>query len=284
MPNPWFRLYSRLITDPKIEMLSFEDQRHFVWLLCMKNDGYLDEEFPRMEMFDRMIGRKLGLQGEALESAKRRLVEVGLIDDQWQPVSWDDLQFSSDHDPTAAERKRKQREREREKKDLDVSRVTSQASHENVTRTEQNRTDTEQNINTTADRQADTAPHKAKKRSATDQPLSPEQFAKAWACYPKRQGDNPKARAIKAWNARIRDGTDPAVMLAGTERYCAFCRDTGKVGTETVKQAATFFGPDRAFEETWHVTPTQRDHGNGANQKIRRQFADTLGDIVIPEF
>jgi hypothetical protein len=143
MSNAWFRLYSRIMTDPKVEMLSFEDQRHFVWLLCMKNEGYLDQDFPRMDMFDRMMGRKLGIQGEALDSAKRRLMDVGLIDERWQPVSWDDLQFMSDKDPTAAERKRKQRERERHQGVTDVSRVTSRTGHENVTRTEQNRTDTE---------------------------------------------------------------------------------------------------------------------------------------------
>jgi hypothetical protein len=111
MSNPWFRLYSRIMTDPKIEMLSFEDQRHYVWILCMKNEGFLDEQFPGIEMFDRMMGRKLGLQGEALDNAKRRLVSVGLISEDWQPRSWLKLQFVSDHDPTRAERQRKHRDK-----------------------------------------------------------------------------------------------------------------------------------------------------------------------------
>jgi len=105
--NPWFRLYSKIVTDPKIEYLSFEDQRHFVWLLCMKNDGYLDEEFPSSEIRNKMISRKLGIHGEAFESAKQRLLEVDLIDDAWQPKNWDDLQFKSD---SSKERVRKHRE------------------------------------------------------------------------------------------------------------------------------------------------------------------------------
>jgi hypothetical protein len=32
-------------------------------------------------------------------------------------------------------------------------------------------------------------------------------------------------------------------MLAGVKRYAAYARATGSVGTQYVKQAATFFGP-----------------------------------------
>jgi hypothetical protein len=60
-----------------------------------------------------MVGRKLGLTGEALENAKRRLIEVGLIDDDWQPVKWSDLQFVSDQDPTRNERQKRYREKQR---------------------------------------------------------------------------------------------------------------------------------------------------------------------------
>lgn len=96
MSNPWFRLYSRITTDPIIEFLSFEDQRHYVWVLCLKNDGFLDQKYPQNNGLDRVVARKLGLQGEAFENAKIRLVESGLIDNNWQPKSWDELQFKSD--------------------------------------------------------------------------------------------------------------------------------------------------------------------------------------------
>ncbi|HCE8860334.1 TPA: helix-turn-helix domain-containing protein [Klebsiella michiganensis] len=82
------------------------------------------------------------------------------------------------------------------------------------------------------------------------QDYSPE-FETAWDSYPKRAGGNSKAGAFKAWKARLKDGVKPDDMLAGVKRYAAYARATGSVGTQFVKQAATFFGPDRHFEESW---------------------------------
>lgn len=82
------------------------------------------------------------------------------------------------------------------------------------------------------------------------QNYSPE-FETAWQAYPKRAGGNPKATAYKHWKARIADGAMADELLAGVQRYASFIRATGKEGTEYVKQAATFFGPDRHFEESW---------------------------------
>ena len=84
------------------------------------------------------------------------------------------------------------------------------------------------------------------------QDYSPE-FETAWDAYPKRAGGNSKAGAFKAWNARLKDGVKPGDMLAGVKRYAAYARATGSVGTQFVKQAATFFGPDRHFDESWQA-------------------------------
>lgn len=81
---------------------------------------------------------------------------------------------------------------------------------------------------------------------------SPE-FETAWQTYPKRAGGNPKPSAYKAWNARLHEGVTPETLLAGVKRYAAFVVATGKLGSEYVKQAATFFGPDRHFEEIWQA-------------------------------
>ena len=106
MSNPWFRLYSRIMNDPVIEFLSFEDQRHYVWILCLKNEGILDEDYAQPWMLERVVARKLGLQGEAFENTKQRLLETELIDNKWQPRNWDSLQFKSD---SSTERVRKYR-------------------------------------------------------------------------------------------------------------------------------------------------------------------------------
>lgn len=82
------------------------------------------------------------------------------------------------------------------------------------------------------------------------QDYSPE-FETAWQAYQKRAGGNSKAAAYKAWKARLKDGVKPEDMLAGVKRYAAYVKVTGNAGTQFVKQAATFFGPDRHFEEAW---------------------------------
>ncbi|ENV9113035.1 MULTISPECIES: helix-turn-helix domain-containing protein [Enterobacter] len=79
------------------------------------------------------------------------------------------------------------------------------------------------------------------------------EFEQAWQAYPKRAGGNSKAAAWKAWKARIKDGVTTEAMLAGVNRYAVYVRATGSVGTQYVKQAATFFGPDRHFEEAWQA-------------------------------
>ncbi|WP_447765740.1 hypothetical protein [Enterobacter asburiae] len=90
-------------------------------------------------------------------------------------------------------------------------------------------------------------------------------FEEAWQAYPKRSGGNNKLSAFKAWNARIKQGVKPETMLAGVKRYAAFMASEGKIGTSFVKQAATFLGPDRHFDEAWLVetpavkTPTRQE-------------------------
>lgn len=79
------------------------------------------------------------------------------------------------------------------------------------------------------------------------------EFEQAWQAYPKRSGGNNKLSAFKAWNARIKQGVQPETMLAGVKRYASFMAFEGKIGTSFVKQAATFFGPDRHFDEAWLV-------------------------------
>ena len=76
-------------------------------------------------------------------------------------------------------------------------------------------------------------------------------FEAVWADYPQRAGGNSKRDAYKAWAARVKSGADPGAIHAGVLRYAAFLTATGKVGTEFVKQAATFFGPAEHYREPW---------------------------------
>ncbi len=85
----------------------------------------------------------------------------------------------------------------------------------------------------------------------------PEDFENAWGKYPKRAGGNPKIKAYKAWQKRLKAGYTAKEMTAGVERYAEMCRATGKINTEFVMQAATFFGPDENFLEDYPL-PTGR--------------------------
>lgn len=76
-------------------------------------------------------------------------------------------------------------------------------------------------------------------------------FVEAWASYPKRDGGNSKSAALKAWDARVKAGVAPADMLAGVKRYAAYCAANAMTGTRFVKQAATFFGPDSHYAESY---------------------------------
>ncbi|MEX3933309.1 replication protein [Paraburkholderia phymatum] len=77
------------------------------------------------------------------------------------------------------------------------------------------------------------------------------EFEEAWKLYPERDGGDSKAKALKAWNARIREGVNPAEIIAGLKRYIAHLEKKGDIGTQYVKQAATFFGPDGHYAEAW---------------------------------
>ncbi|CUJ67660.1 replication protein [Achromobacter sp. 2789STDY5608628] len=91
----------------------------------------------------------------------------------------------------------------------------------------------------------------------------PEGFAEAWAAYPKRQGGNPRATAVKAWKARLCKGVAATEMIAGVRGYAAYCRAEGKEGTSFVLMAATFFGPDLRFRD-FSGSPAAAGEGNDA--------------------
>jgi hypothetical protein len=68
-------------------LLAFEDHWHFVALCALKCDGLLEDEHD--PLLQRKIALKLGVQLRELDEIKRRLMEVGLIGDNFQPVKWE---------------------------------------------------------------------------------------------------------------------------------------------------------------------------------------------------
>jgi len=112
--NFWFRMYAEAVDDDKLRLLAFEDRWHFVAILCCKTQGVLD---CHPDTLERRVAVKLGLQLRDSDEVKRRLMEVGLIDEKWQPVNWEKRQPPSDNDPTNAERQRRHRDKKRKEKE-----------------------------------------------------------------------------------------------------------------------------------------------------------------------
>ena len=102
-------MYSEWAGDPVVQSLSFDDQRHHVLILCLKCNGTLDRKISAAHR-DRAICRGLGLDPVAASEAKRRLIDAGLIDENWQPHGWDKRQYASD---VSTERVRKYRTNKR---------------------------------------------------------------------------------------------------------------------------------------------------------------------------
>jgi 5-methylcytosine-specific restriction endonuclease McrA len=87
MSNPWFRMYTDFLNDPKMISLAFEDQRHFIGVLALKSDGALDQQCDE-KLLDRIVSQRLWVEHETIWDVKHRLVNAGLIDFKWQPVEW----------------------------------------------------------------------------------------------------------------------------------------------------------------------------------------------------
>lgn len=93
--------------------------------------------------------------------------------------------------------------------------------------------------------------------SATPANNEPEWFDEFKREYPNRSGDQGWRKAQRAAHARIAEGHTPAEFIDGARRYAAFCEATQKTGTEFVKQACSFLGPDKPFSLAWIPPPSK---------------------------
>jgi hypothetical protein len=77
----------------------------------------------------------------------------------------------------------------------------------------------------------------------------PAEFEEAWQAYPDRPGRS-KGDACKAWRARVKAGAAAEAILAGVQRYAAFCVAC-RTEPQFIKQPATFFGPGEHYLADW---------------------------------
>lgn len=146
----WFRMYSDVLDDPKVQKLPPVVFKVWVNLLCLagRNDGVL----PGIED----IAFALRIDEGVTRDMVRDLIQRGLLDegDGLSPHNWAERQFKSDKDQTATERKRAQRAREKQADTtVDVTRdVTDESQPPEQSRTE---ADSEHNTQRACVRESD---------------------------------------------------------------------------------------------------------------------------------
>ena len=110
---PWFRVQTKILDDEIVGLLDFESRWHFMALLACKGAGLLDKAYPSPAVRERAIAKKLDLDIDAFRTTLATLVEVGLVDEDAQPIGWDKHQAPADSSAarTRAYRKRKAAEK-----------------------------------------------------------------------------------------------------------------------------------------------------------------------------
>lgn len=92
-------------------------------------------------------------------------------------------------------------------------------------------------------------------RSKPTEPAS--RFDEFWQCFPRRDGPNPRKPAEQKFNALVKTGVDPQIMIDAARKLAADEQKRGNIGTRFIAQAATWLNQTRwidhaaiAFEET----------------------------------
>ena len=98
-----------------------------------------------------------------------------------------------------------------------------------------------------------------KSTTAPAVPKEPPEFVEFKNLYPARCGGQPWSKALKAVNARLKDGGTWPEILAGVQRYADYCDSVSRTGTQFVMQAATFCGPEKHFLEPWEPPATKSE-------------------------
>ena len=231
MTFPWFRMYAEFATDTKVQSMDETLQRRFIMFLCLHCNG----EYERLS--DDELAFALRITTAELVNTKEVFKQKRFLGDNGEIRNWNKRQFKSD---SSTERVREHRKRRR----------NGGVTGGNVSVTPSD-SDSDSEKSTTA----------AKPPTRVSRETTPEWLLDFKLAYPSRVGDQGWRKAVKAANARIAEGHTPEEFIAGAKRYHTHMDALGKVGTEYVKQAATFLGPDKHFLDTWTVPGKINGHG-----------------------
>jgi hypothetical protein len=239
---PWFRMYSEFATDTKVQSMSEVLQRRLVMLFCLQCSGELEK------LDDDELACALRIAPDELTKTMDVFKRKGFLGPDGKIAKWDKRQFKSD---SSTERVRAHRAtlQEQTGNGDETFHVTPPLSPSRALpltpQTDQQITDTDKTV-------LSAAPTASAKVSRV--PVPAEWFLEFKLAYPDRDGDQKWHSARKAANARISEGHTPQEMIDGARRYAEWCKARGKVGTEGVKMAASFLGPEKSFLEEWPLT------------------------------
>jgi hypothetical protein len=221
----WIRLYAETLHDPKILQLSDSLYRAWTILLCIASEH--DGELPPAAEIAILLREKPHRVAGWLTALSR----AGLLDNAdgvFSPHNWHVRQYKTDKsDPTGAKRAKDYRDRKRDARD--ASRRDGRDGHDPTTRPE---TETE------ADPETDTD-HAPKKVRA------PDRFDEFWKTYPRRDGQHPRKPAEVRFNALVKSGVDPEMLIAEAKKLHTAESARGNVGTRFIPMAVTWLNQQR---------------------------------------
>jgi hypothetical protein len=106
-------------------------------------------------------------------------------------------------------------------------------------------------------------------------PAKETRFEEFWKVYPRTRKMS-KKKALKCWNARLKEGYTADQMLKATFRYAEDCRKL-KTEEQFIKHPSTFLGPDLHFEG--YVKPDKEVDTHG---DFRVYTGDEYGGFDLP--
>jgi hypothetical protein len=147
-----------------------------------------------------------------------------------------------------------------------VTRDVTPSNASNDARPDQTRLDQKEKQEGAAAQPAD-VPRLSKLQKAAEPDWMPA-FRKR---YPRRSGSQRWESARRHAVKRLAEGHTVAEIMAGVDRYAAYCVAEGILGRREVQQAATFLGEDKGFLEPWTPSPPKNGKSSPIDQDTRNR-------------
>lgn len=224
----WFKVDDKLHSHRKIAALGDDIGALALWTVAGSwSADHLTDGFIPRHMVVRLVPvskTKAFRMASALESVG--LWEIftreagGKVEEGWLFHGWNERgrqpsseQILADREANAS-RQADFRERQKAARNAVTDTVTNAVGNEAPTRPDPSRTSF--GSSNPIGQPATPAATEKKQRTRQTEVLEPVAFARFWKLYPRKQA---KGAAEKAWNAAIRTGTDPTLILNALEFY-----------------------------------------------------------------